>query len=135
MLELKVIGDTLEEIFEKMKAMTSHIVITGNVEIHPDTFKKEPVISYEEEEEKPKAKRGRPAKKVEPEQVEMDEDVLGGEEKELTIEDDVMPAFVAYVQKHSKDEAKKILAKFKVKAVRELKPEQYAAAIKAVSGR
>jgi len=91
-------------------------------------------------EEKAPAKRGRPksdAKKEEPKEEEDDfgndeaeeeEDDFAGlddKKKEVTAEE-LRTKLVEFATKKSKDEAYKILAKFKAKKVNDLKPEQFA---------
>lgn len=71
-------------------------------------------------------KRGRPAKKVEEtfDLGDTAQDMEAKPKKVLTL-DVVIDAFKAYVDSHSRDEAIAVLKTFKVKAVKDLKPEQY----------
>lgn len=50
----------------------------------------------------------------------------------LTLEKHIIPAFQAYVKKHDREKAVKVLAKFKVKNVKELPASKYAEVIKAL---
>lgn len=72
----------------------------------------------EAEEEEPEAEEEKPAKKA---------PVAA---KGPTLEGDVIPAFKAFVKKHSKEKAKKILAKYKVSNVRELPAKVYPEVLK-----
>lgn len=85
------------------------------------------------EEKSPPAKKT--AKKEKEVEEETDEEFsLGDEkdEKELTLKSDIIPALQAYAREHSREDAAKILKKFKVKAVHDLKAEDYPAVMKAL---
>ena len=85
-----------------------------------------------DEEEKPKGKKSKPAPEVEePEDMDLgEEEDSEDEDQELDLAD-VIEALKAYAKKTSRDDAKKILKKFKVKSVQDLKPDQYAKIIEA----
>lgn len=73
-----------------------------------------------------------PAKPVEEEE----EFNLGETEEEAPVKvtiKDVVTGFQAYAKANGRDEAAKILKKFKVKNVHDLKPEQYAKALEDVA--
>lgn len=76
--------------------------------------------------EAPAKPRGRPAKKVEEtfDLGDTAQEMEAKPKKVLTL-DVVIDAFKAYVDSHSRDEAIAVLKTFKVKAVKDLKPEQY----------
>ena len=53
-----------------------------------------------------------------------------GVSSELTLEDHILPAFQKYAQKHSKDEARKILKQFHAKSVSELDEKHWPTVLK-----
>lgn len=57
-------------------------------------------------------------------ETEEEEETEVEEEDDTTIED-VIGAFQKYAKKHSREKAAKVLAKFKVKSVRDLKPANF----------
>jgi hypothetical protein len=88
----------------------------------------------------PASRRGRPAKMAKPTEVDdfgseetTDDDDFGIDDepakKEPTL-DDVQKAFAAHKLEHGVEKLKKILARFNVKSIKDLKPAQYAIAIK-----
>lgn len=70
-------------------------------------------------------KRAKKTKVAEPEEsFDLGDDVTEEAEETLTL-DDMILAFKAYAGKHTREKAGKILTKYGVKSVRDLKPEQY----------
>lgn len=75
-------------------------------------------------------KRTRKAAAVVEEEPASDDIDLGDEEKTPTLENDIIPAFQAYAKKHSREAAAKVLAKYKVKSVRDLPEAKFGEVIK-----
>jgi hypothetical protein len=85
----------------------------ADVEEEPEADADDETEDEPEEDEKPKARKGAVAGK-------------------LTLEKHVIPAFQAFVKKHDREKAVKVLAKFKVKSVRDLPASKFEDVIKAL---
>jgi len=86
-------------------------------------------------------KRGRPKKEETTDEDTQEEFDLGDAEEveepkkmKAITEDDMIKAFKAYANEHSREKAGKILAKFGVKSVRDLKAAEYGKVLKTLQG-
>jgi hypothetical protein len=89
--------------------------------------KAKPADEEEEEFELDETEETEEEEEAEESEDETEEEEEAEEEEETAHEiDDVIAAFQGYAKKHSREKAAKVLAKFKVKSVRDLKAKQYA---------
>lgn len=123
-LAIKVEGDSVEELLTELKNVVSRL---------------ETVKAVVEKAAPLKTKKADKSEDEEVEEVELDEseeeaeEVVEVEEDEAPSKQDVIKAFKAFINENDNSAAKKVLAKFKVKSVQDLKEKDYAKVISLLS--